>query len=135
MAEDESRNPIAWVMAPTTWRGAVHRLMRRYVPRPVFALGDQDLYLVIVHGSGFALESSQPGEAPLDGFYTTRVVAALDVREAKQRALSAVETDWQRQGRGSVTLDVNEVRILTERYRTRSGGGAIFYRSSDDGGV
>ena len=133
MVDHASRKPVAWVIAPTTWREIIHRLVRRYIPRPVFALGEQDLYAVIVHGSGFSLPIA--GEEPVDGFYTTRIVAARDVRDAEQRALSAVEKDWKRQGRGAVTLEVNEVRILDERFRARSGSGGAFYRSSDEDGV
>ncbi len=133
VADHENQKPVAWIMPPTTWREVIHRLLRRYIPRPVFALGEQDLYVVIVHGSGFSLPTA--GGEPVDGFYTTRVVAARDVREAKQRALSAVETDWKRQGRGAVALDVEEVRVLEERFRARSGSGDAFYRSSDEDGV
>jgi hypothetical protein len=50
------------------------------------------------------------------------------VRDAEQRALWAVEKDWKRQGRGAVALEVNEVRILQERFRARSGSGGTFTR-------
>jgi hypothetical protein len=133
VAELESQKPVAWVMPPTTWRELLHRLVRRYIPRPAFALGEHDLYAVVVHGSGFSLPIA--GEEPVVGFYTTRIVAAGDVRDAEQRALWAVEKDWKRQGRGAVALEVNEVRILQERFRARSGSGGTFYKRSDEDGV
>src|SRR3989442_1659547 len=94
--ESEESEPIAWVLGTGTWRDVVRRLVRR-IPRPVLALGENELYSVMVHGSGFALPIA--GEAPAIGFYTTRIVAACNAREAERLALSAVEGDWQRKGR------------------------------------
>ena len=132
MDDEEKPEPVAWVIRPTTWRAIVQRLRRRYLPRPVLALGQQELYSVLVHGTGFALPIEDG--LPVDGFFTSRIVAARDVREAKRRALSVVEGDWQRSGRGSVNLEAQEIRVLEGRFRVRSGGGATFYRSSDEDG-
>ena len=102
----------------------------RGIPRPVLALGPRDLYSVIVHGTGFTLPIA--GHAPAIGFYTTRIVAARDAREAQRLAISAVEREWRRRGRDPAILEIEEIQALGERFRLRRGGGATFY-SGDDG--
>jgi|SRR5262245_17767809 len=129
----ERAEPFGWVIGPTTWRGIVQRLARRYLPSPVIAIGGNDLYSVVVHGTGFSLPIADA--APVDGFYTTRIVTAPNARDAERRALLAVERDWRRRGHGSVALEIDSIYILEERFRLRSGSGAAFYRSSDDTGV
>src|SRR5207247_9723918 len=67
-------------------------------------------------------------ERPAIGFYTTRVVAASNIREAEQLALAAVRREWRRKSFEDVagrvpTLAVEEIRLLAGRFRLRSGAG------------
>jgi len=119
-----------WVLAPTTWGERVRAWIRRWLPRPAIAIGHDDLYAVVVHGTGFwfAVDDGPP----VDGFFTTRVVAAPDTREAERRALAMVDRDWRRRGHGSLVLELETIRVLDERFRLRRGGGATFYRSAAD---
>ena len=129
MANDtEQTEPFAWVIGTGTWPDTVRRLLRR-IPRPVFALGQNDLYSVVVHGGGFQLPIA--GSEPAIGFFTTRIVAARGVRHAEELALSRVERDWRRRGRGPVALEVDQTCLLPERFRLRSGTGAAFYTQDD----
>ena len=110
------------------WRDTLRRFVRR-IPRPVFALGSNELYSVIVHGTGLTLPIA--GAAPAVGFYTTRIVGARDTREAERLAVSAVERDWRRRGRDAAVLEVDQIKLLEERFRLRSGSGATFYSNDD----
>jgi hypothetical protein len=106
----------------------------RFIPRPILAFPPNDLYSVMVRGSGFTLPIDGE-EKPIIGFITTRIVAARDVREAERLVLSTIERDWRRGGHhelgGPASLRVEEVDILTGRFRLRSGCGYIFYQNDD----
>ena len=131
MNESEQPEPIGWIIGTGTWRDFIRR-----IPRPVFAVGPNELFSVLVHGSGFALWIAGE-EEPIIGFFTTRIVAARNVREAERLALAAIGKDWQRRGHqhaaGSpAKLVVEEVAVLNERFRLRSGGGFTFYNHTEE---
>jgi hypothetical protein len=105
------------------------------IPRPVVAFPPNDLYSVMVRGSGFTLPIDGE-EKPIIGFITTRIVAAGDVREAERLAISEIERDWRRSGHhelgGPASLRVEDINSLSGRFRLRSKFGYIFYQNDDD---
>ncbi len=109
-----------------TWRDLIPRL-----PRPVLALGQKELYRVMFEGSGFTLFLDGVPK-PIIGFFTTRYVAANNVREAQSAARSAVLNEWSRHGYRERTgaephLAIEEMEILEEWFRMRSGDGFAFF--------
>jgi hypothetical protein len=131
MSDNESDEPIGHVLGTGTWRDLLPR-----VPRPVFVVGSQQLYRVLIHGSGFSLPLSDGGE-PISGFFTTRFVAASNVRDAEIKARSSVLREWKRGGYearadSSPILELEDVEIVHARFRLRSGAGFTFFCGSPE---
>lgn len=106
----------------------------RKIPLPVLAVGNKEIYRVMVHGKDFVLpiRDSKPGV----GFFTTCFVAARDVRSAKNLALKLTADHWQKWGYEKIsgstpTLEVEEVTVLVSRFRFRRGTGYTFYAAKD----
>lgn len=101
------------------------------VPRPVLAFGKKDLYSVLVNGHDFILPLENSTN-PLIGFYTTRFVAAENIRNAEEIAHKLVLMEWEKRGYFKISgsypsLTSEEVTILNEKFRLRSGYGFAFY--------
>jgi hypothetical protein len=129
MSDTESDEPIGHVLGTGTWRDLLSG-----IPRPVLATGAQQLYRVLLHGSGFSLPLRDGGE-PIVGFFTTRFVAATNVRDAEIKARSSVLREWKRRGYegcagSSPILELEDLEILHSRFRLRSGAGFTFYGAS-----
>ena len=75
MSDAESEEPIGHVLGTGTWRDLLPRLQR-----PVLAVGAQQLYRVLIHGSAFSLMLDGGGEL-IVGVFTTRFVAATNMRD------------------------------------------------------
>jgi hypothetical protein len=127
MTEERSpeQKPVGSVIT-----GGVFRELLRLLPRPVLALGSNDLYCVMLHANGFSIAFGEG--APAIGCLTTRFVSAASVREAERKACIAAETDWRRSGFQKVSgvvpeFTVEELNVLSVRFRRRSGGGFGFY--------
>jgi len=115
--------------------GVFRRLARSllfWVPRPVFAVGRSDLYLLRVQGSGFSLEfPGVPGAAV--GFVTTRVVSAGSVREAEAKAISSALKEWQSNAWPPVPrFAVYEVSVLARRVWFYPPAGFSLYDTPDE---
>jgi hypothetical protein len=128
MSDTESDEPIGQVLGTGSWRDLLPR-----IPRPVWAIGAQQLYRVLIHGSGFSLTGD--GE-PIVGFFTTRFVAAANVRDAEAQARWSVLTDWKRGGyeasaRSSPLLEIEDLELVQSRFRLRSGAGFTFFTASE----
>jgi hypothetical protein len=119
-----------YILGTGTWRDFLPRL-----PKPVFALGAKELYRALVHGDGFALPVD--GGRSVVGFYTNRFVAAATPQEARRLAITSVQSEWKHRGyekrAGQVALTVEELHVLSERFRYRSGSGFTFYSQSAEG--
>jgi hypothetical protein len=130
MSDTESDEPIGHVLGDGTWRDLLPR-----IPRPVLAIGAQQLYRVLIHGSGFSLPLRGGGE-PIVGFFTTRFVAAANVRDAEIKARSSVLTEWKRRGYeasagASPILELEDLEVVHSRFRLRSGAGFTFFAASE----
>ena len=116
-----------YVVGTGSWRDLLPKL-----PRPVFAFGENDIYWVMVKGTGFTLPID---DSCVDSFFTGRFVSASTVRDAKRIAFALVGKEWEQKGYkergGSVSLTVNDIDVLRERFRLRSGTGFTFYTMSD----
>jgi hypothetical protein len=129
MSDNQSDQPIGHVLATGTWRDFLPR-----IPRPVFVIGAQQLYRVLIHGSGFSLPLSDDSETISD-FFTTRFVAAANVRDAETKARSSVLREWKRRGYearagSSPVLELEDLAMVHSRFRLRSGAGFTFFRAS-----
>jgi hypothetical protein len=107
----------------------------RKIPRPVFALGKNDLYSVLLKGTGFTLPI-EGADDPAISFYTTRFVAAGNMHAAKKAACRSVMNEWSLRGYLKIsgrepTISIEEIDLLHERFRLRSGGGFTFYRNDN----
>jgi hypothetical protein len=126
---DSDSDGEIYLLGTGTWRDWLPTL-----PRPVFALGEKEIYRVMVHGDGFALPIGNGKCAR--GFFTTRYVAAATAREAKRIATAYVEADWKRLGHddtaGSATIVIEQIAVLGDRFLLRSGGGFSFYSETDE---
>jgi hypothetical protein len=96
--------------------------------------GAQQLHRVLIHGSSFSLPL-RDGGAPIVGFFTTRFVAATNVRDAEIKARSSVLREWKRRGYeasagSSPILELEDVEIIHSRFRFRSGDGFTFFGAS-----
>ena len=105
------------------------------LPRPVIALWRKDIYSVLLNGQDFSLPIGG-SEDPVIGFYTTRYIAAENIRDAEKAAVNRVMQEWKNRGYFELcgkepTLSAEEVLILEERFRLRSGTGFAFYNSED----
>ena len=105
------------------------------IPRPVIAFGRYDIYSVLLNGQDFSLPIGGLND-PAIGFYTTRYVAAENIRDAKKAAFVRVIREWENRGYRALcgkkpTLSTEEVLILKKRFRLRSGTGFTFYNSED----
>lgn len=105
------------------------------IPRPVIAIGRKDLYSVMMKGQDFILPI-EGSKDPVIGFYTTRFVAAKNIREAEKLAHQLVMQEWEKKGYDKLcgkrpSLSPEEVTILEERFRLRSGFGFSFYENDD----
>lgn len=101
------------------------------IPRPVLAFGKKDLYSVLINGHDFILPLEN-SEHPVIGFYTTRTVAAENIRDAEKVAYNLVLMEWNMRGYlkicgGYPSLTSEEITILDEKFRLRSGYGFAFY--------
>jgi len=108
------------------WRGRLPKL-----PRPVIAIGNQTLWRVLVHGTGFKVETD-PGQPALVGFYATYFVAADSVREASRTAELVARNRWSSSGagaraKGDLEVTIEEIDRINGRFRWRSGFGYAFY--------
>ena len=129
MSDPKSDEPIGHVLGTGTWRDLLPR-----IPRPVLAIGAQQLYRVLIHGSGFSLALLDGGE-PIVGFFTTRFVAAENIRDAETKARSSVLTEWKRRGfeasAGSAPiLELEDLEVVHSRFRLRSAAGFTFFAAS-----
>ena len=129
MSREVSEEGVGALIGTGTWRDWLPR-----APAPVFAFGTRDLYLALVHGSGFTLPIR--GGSPAIGFIKNAVVAARDVREAEELAKGAVLRDWRRKGLqrsagADPVLEVDELSVLPERFRFRSRTGFAFYSEAE----
>jgi hypothetical protein len=106
---------------------------RKWLPRPVWALGSEDLYLVHFEGGGFSLSLDE--EKPAIGFFASAIVSATSVRQAESRARQVILNQWRRRGyersAGVPTLEIEEVEILFDRFRLRSRFGFVMFRDDD----
>lgn len=119
-----------YLLGTGTWLDWFPRL-----PRPVLALGSKDLYSVMLNGQDFILPI-RGSKVPVIGFYTTRFVAADNFREAEKAAHKSVMREWENGGYLNLcgkrpSLSTEEVNILNERFRLRSGAGFAFYDNDD----
>jgi hypothetical protein len=136
MSDTESDEASGYFLGTGTWRDLLPR-----IPRPVLAIGAQQLYRVLIHGSGFSLPLRDGGER-IVGFFTTRFVAAANVRDAEIKARSSVLREWKRRGYeasagSSPILELEELEVIHSRFRFRSGAGFTFFGASagtDSGG-
>ena len=136
-----SDEPIATVIGIGGFGGKLVGFLRRF-RLPAIALGRRHLYRVMLEGSGFELpfEPSSPEDRNPTGFLTTRFVAARTRAEAETKARSSVIRDWQGLSLMSHFTGVDEPSlIVTESiaidgwFRSRSGGGFIFFTVDSDG--
>jgi len=130
---DENDESQYSLIGSGTWRDFLPSL-----PKPVIALGHKSIYYVFIHGTRFEVRFGGTN-MPLIGFFTTRFVAASNVRQAEQCAFQSVISEWEKEGFLGLsgvepTLSVEKLEQLSERFRLRSGGGFTFYRadSNDD---
>ena len=129
MSDTESEEPVGHVLSTGTWRDLLPR-----IPRPVLAIGAQQLYRVLIHGSGFSLMLDGGGEL-IVGFFTTRFVAATNIRDAEIKARASVLTEWKRRGfeasAGSAPiLELEDLEVVHSRFRLRSAAGFTFFAAS-----
>ena len=101
-------------------------------PTPVLALPGRNLYRVLVHGHGF----SEPVEdsEPIVGFYTTVIASAKDRLEAEQKAIMKVKDRWDTfhpDATGGLFVDIEETRLIEERFKLRSILGFSLYSEDD----
>jgi hypothetical protein len=127
----ESEEPVGHIIGAGTWRDLLPRW-----PRPVLAYGSAELYRVMLARSEFSIPC-ETGEDPIVGFFTTRFVAANSIREAEDKARSAVLREWKRSGWQKLAgtaprITVEEFEVIPSRFRLRSGGGFVFFGSSGD---
>ena len=130
MSDPESDEPSYCVFGTGTWRDLFPR-----IPRPVLAIGTQQLYRVVIHGTGFSLPLDGRDESII-GFFTTRFVAAVNVRDAEIKACASVSTEWKQCGHEacaecSPLLELEELELVHGRFRLRSGAGFAFYAASE----
>ena len=121
---------VAQAIGTGTWRDWIKK-----IPKPVFALGKNDMYSVLVQGTDFKLPIGITDE-PAIGFYTSRFVAAENVHAAKIAARNSVLNEWSTKGFLKVSgsdpkISIEEIDLLYERFRLRSGGGFSFYCNDD----
>ena len=129
MSDTEPEQPSAYLLGTGTWRDLLPR-----IPRPVLAIGSQQLYRVLIHGSGFSLALGD-GSEPIVGFFTTRFVAAANVRDAETKARTSVLREWKYRGceasaRASPILELEDLEVTHSRFRFRSGAGFTFFGAS-----
>jgi hypothetical protein len=128
--QDRDDEIVGHVLGTGTWRDWLPKL-----PRPIFALGKNDLYSVLLHGQDFILPIGG-SEDPVIGFYTTRWVAAENYHKAEKKAFNSVIQEWNNKGYFNKcgrkpNLSTEKVVILNERFRLRSGAGFTFYSNED----
>ena len=129
MSARDLEEPVGDLLGTGTWRDRLPKL-----PRPVLAVGNRQLYSVVLHGSGFVLPIV--GSEAVIGFFATAVVAATTIREAEQLARDAILRQWTKRkflpGEVLPTLEVDEVRRLPQRFRLRSRHGFAFFSHDDE---
>jgi hypothetical protein len=98
MAEEEYSNNsrdneiVGWLIkAPAPWAPLL-RIFRL----PVVALGEKDIYRVLLLGQGFQIKHEP--DKPLVGFYTTRYITAETFQEAQVKAKKDVLKEAKRLG-------------------------------------
>ncbi len=119
-----------YLLGTGTWVDWLPRL-----PHPVIAFGKKDLYSVLLNGHNFILPIGDSKD-PAIGFYTTRFVTAENIREAEKVAHKLVIREWENGGYFKLcgikpSLTTEEVIIMDERFRLRSGYGFAFYDNED----
>ncbi len=128
--QDQDNDTDIHLLGTGTWLDWLPNL-----PRPVIALGENDIYSVFLNGKDFVLPIGDSDE-PVVGFYTTRYVAARNFKEAKKAALDRVLLDWRNKGYLKLSgkepsLTAEEVVISEKRFRYRSATGFAFYPDED----
>ena len=86
---DHDDETVAYLIGTRTWLDWLPR-----IPRPVIAMGRKDLYSVMMNGQDFILPI-EGSKDPVIGFYTTRFVAAKNIREAEKLAHQLVMQEWE----------------------------------------
>ena len=129
MSDTESDEPVGYFLGTGAWRDLLPR-----IPRPVLAIGAQQLHRVLIHGSGFSLPHRHSSE-PIVGFFTTRFVAAANVRDAEIKSRASVLREWKRRGYeasagASPILELEDLEVMHSRFRFRSGAGFSFFGAS-----
>jgi hypothetical protein len=125
--------PFGYALGPSG--GMFRRLARSllfWVPRPVFAVGRSDLYLLRLQGSGFSLTlPGIPGTAV--GFVTTRIVSAASARDAEAKAISSALREWRSNSWPPVPeLAVYEASVLSRRVWFYPPAGFSLYDTPDE---
>lgn len=128
---DRADEPVGYLLGTGTWRDWFPA-----IPRPVFAHGTKELYSVLIEGSDFSLSIGGTDTLAI-GFFTTRFVAAADIRQAEKTALESVLHEWRCKGflklSGTIPkLHVEKVQLLSDRFLFRSGGGFTFFPDSNE---
>jgi hypothetical protein len=128
---DRADEPAGYLLGTGTWRDWLPA-----IPRPVLALGTQELYSVLIEGFDFSL-SIGGADDPVIGFFTTRFVAAANIRQAEKTALESVLHEWRCKGflklSGTIPkLHVEKIQLLSDRFLFRSGTGVTFFPDSNE---
>ena len=128
---DRADEPVGYLLGTGTWRDWFPA-----IPRPVFAHGTKELYSVLIEGSDFSLSIGGAND-PVIGFFTTRFVAAADIRQAEKTAFESVLNEWRRKGflklSGAIPkLHVEKIQVLPGRFLFRSGTGFTFFPDSNE---
>jgi hypothetical protein len=131
MNDTDSDEPVCHPLGTGGWSDLLPR-----IPRPVWAVGKQQLYRVLIEGSEFSLPLVGGGE-PMVGFFTTRFVAAANVRDAEMKARSCVLREWKRRGYeasagSSPLLQIDALEPIDSRFRLRSGAGFTFFNAPEE---
>ena len=124
--QKHDEEPVGYLLGTGTWLDWLPKL-----PRPVIAFGKKDLYSVLLNGEGFTLPIDDSND-PAIGFYTTRYVAAENIRDAEKVARERVLKEWERRGFYELcdkepVLSTEEVIILDGWFIFRSATGFAFY--------
>jgi hypothetical protein len=130
MNSHDHENEDYYLLGTGTWLDWLPNL-----PKPLIAFGRKHLYSVLLNGQDFSLPIGGSKD-PLIGFYTTRFVAAENLREAEKAAHGRVIREWKRKGYLKLcgknpTLYTEEVIILNDHFRFRAATGFAFYDNED----
>ena len=127
---DCDKESVGYLLGTGTWLDWFPKL-----PRPMIAIGKKDLYSVLINGEGFTLPVDGTKDSAI-GFYTTRFVAAENIREAEKVAYDRVLKEWEHKGFLELcgkkpVLSTEEVVILDEWFIFRSATGFAFYDNEE----